>query len=112
VSPDRLKRDLKVRVRAWADELDVSVTSLTVRPMRRKWASCSSAGALSFSTELLTLDSQLVDYIIVHELLHLRTPNHGPLWKSLMRVHLGEYEQLHQRLQRISTHQFLAGATN
>ncbi|HQU72418.1 MAG TPA: M48 family metallopeptidase, partial [Calditrichia bacterium] len=32
------------------------------------------------------------DYVIVHELLHLKVPNHGKLWKSLMRAHLGDYE--------------------
>lgn len=68
--------------------------------MRRKWASCSSAGLLSFSTDLLDLDSELVDYVIVHELLHLHTPNHGRLWKSLMRAYLGDYERLEARLRR------------
>jgi predicted metal-dependent hydrolase len=66
--------------------------------MSRKWASCSTAGALSFSTDVLSLESALVDYVIVHELLHLRVPNHGRLWKSLMRAYLGDYEGLHARL--------------
>jgi predicted metal-dependent hydrolase len=73
-------------------------------------ASCSTAGALSFSTELLDLDSDLIDYVIVHELLHLRAPNHGRLWKSLMRAHLGEYESLHNRL-REHAGSALSGAT-
>jgi predicted metal-dependent hydrolase len=110
VSVERSKHDLKARVRTWADELDVSVASLTVRPMRRKWASCSTSGALSFSTDLLSLEGELVDYVIVHELLHLRAPNHGRLWKSLMRAHLGEYEPLHQRL-REQAGSVLSGAT-
>ena len=37
---------------------------------------------------------------IVHELLHFSVPNHGRLWKSLMRAHLGDHEALHQRLQK------------
>jgi predicted metal-dependent hydrolase len=36
--------------------------------------------------------------VIVHELLHFFVPNHGKLWKSLMRVHLGEYETVRDRL--------------
>jgi predicted metal-dependent hydrolase len=36
----------------------------------------------------------LQDYVIVHELLHLRVPNHGKLWKSLMRGYLGEWEEV------------------
>jgi predicted metal-dependent hydrolase len=37
---------------------------------------------------------RLQDYVIVHELLHLRAPNHGKLWKSAMRGYLGEWEEL------------------
>jgi predicted metal-dependent hydrolase len=38
------------------------------------------------------------DYVIVHELLHFFVPNHGRLWKSLMRAYLGEFEQIEKRL--------------
>ena len=41
---------------------------------------------------------QLQDYVIAHELLHFHAPNHGRLWKSLMRVHLGEHEPLESEL--------------
>ena len=47
---------------------------------------------------VLDLREELQNYVIVHELLHFRAPNHGKLWKSLMRAHLGEYESLEQRL--------------
>ena len=40
------------------------------------------------------------DYVIVHELLHFHAPNHGKLWKSLMRAHLGDYELQDLRLRR------------
>ena len=92
------KSEFKARVLEWAGRLGVQVTSLNVRPMRNKWASCSTAGNLSFNVELLELDRQLGDYVIVHELLHFFVPNHGKLWKSLMRAHLGEYETLEGRL--------------
>ncbi len=57
---------------------------------------------LIFNIELLDLDEDLGDYVIVHELLHLRVPNHGKLWKSLMRVYLGDYEHLEERLKQIA----------
>lgn len=88
----------KARVLAWAAKLDVPAHAIYVRPMRRKWASCSTAGTLSFNDELLAMDTTLGDYVIVHELLHFSVPNHGKLWKALMRAHLGDYEQLEQRL--------------
>lgn len=64
----------------------------------RQGANLGSAGTLSFNDELLGLDRELGDYVIVHELLHFAVPNHGPLWKSLMRAHLGEWESLAARL--------------
>ncbi len=46
------------------------------------------------NAELLSMEHEEVgDYVIVHELLHFFAPNHGKLWKNLMRAHLGEYER-------------------
>ena len=96
----RDKQLFKARVLEWADKLDVRIRSLAVRPMRKKWASCSTAGNLNFNEELLELDRDVADYVIVHELLHFFVPNHGRLWKSLMRAHLGDYERMEQKLRR------------
>jgi predicted metal-dependent hydrolase len=92
------RRAFKERVRQWAEELDVKIIWLGVRPMSNKWASCSTAGHLNFNDELLALDQKLWDYVIVHELLHFFVPNHGKLWKSLMRAHLGDYEKMASQL--------------
>lgn len=98
----RDKDEFKACVLEWADKLGVKANSLAVRPMRRKWASCSTAGTLSFNDELLGMERDLGDYVIVHELLHYSVPNHGKLWKSLMRAHLGDYERLDERLRRLN----------
>lgn len=98
----RDKEEFKTRVLEWAGMLDVRVRSLSVRPMRNKWASCSTNGNLNFNAELLRIDKKLGDYVIVHELLHFSVPNHGMLWKSLMRAHLGNYERQETRLRQIS----------
>jgi len=63
--------------------------------MRRKWASCSSSGIVTFSLDLLTQPARLREYVIVHELLHLKVPNHGKLFKSLLRAYLPDYESIH-----------------
>lgn len=92
------KIEFKNRVRRWADRLDARVTSVVIRPMRRKWASYSRTGRVTFDSLLLELREELQDYVIVHELLHDRVPNHGKLWKSLMRAHLGDYEAREEEL--------------
>lgn len=93
------KEAFKQRVHSWAQKMEVEVAWLGVRPMRSKWASCSTKGHVNFSTELLSKDTTFQDYVIVHELLHLRVPNHGKLWKSLMRAYLGDWEKVKARLE-------------
>jgi predicted metal-dependent hydrolase len=99
-TPD--KAAFKDRVRAWAEKLGARVTSISVRPMTTKWASYSTTGRLTFDASLLELREELQDYVIAHELLHAHVPNHGKLWKSLMRAHLGEYEHLEDELRRVA----------
>lgn len=94
----RDREQFKARVLEWAAKLDVKADAIYIRPMRRKWASCSTAGTLTFNDELLGMKTQLGDYVIVHELLHFSVPNHGKLWKALMRAHLGDYEKIEQSL--------------
>jgi predicted metal-dependent hydrolase len=95
-----VREKLGQRIRDWAARLDVRVRAVTIRKMRRKWASCSTAGRLTFDESLLSKSGDLQDYVIVHELLHVSVPNHGKLWKSLMRAYLGDYEALEARLSR------------
>jgi predicted metal-dependent hydrolase len=54
---------------------------------------------LHFSSDLLSPDPELWEYVIVHELLHFSVPNHGRLWKALMRAHLGDWEKAAKRLE-------------
>ena len=95
---EEAKRRFKRRVREWADRLEVEIQGLAVRPMTAKWASCSTNGHLNFNRELLGFGEEVWDYVIVHELLHFEVPNHGRLWKSLMRAHLGSYEEAERML--------------
>jgi len=80
---------LKAEVRAWAARIGAKPREIHVRKMRRKWGSCSSNGRLTLNTELFREPTRLRDEVIVHELLHLKYPNHGPLFRSLVRAYLG-----------------------
>lgn len=98
-----LKKSFKTRVYQWANKIDVSVRSISIRSMSRKWASCSTTGHLTFDNFLLELPYELQDYVIVHELIHLKIPNHGKFWKCLMVSHLGDYQNLENQLQQLLT---------
>lgn len=99
------KQEFKDRVRQFATGLGVNMRTLTIRPMKNKWASCSTNGVFTFNAELLQLERHIGDYVIVHELLHFHVPNHGKLWKSLMIAYLGDYQETERRLRRIATRQ-------
>lgn len=94
------KAEFKKRVVKFAKQIDIPIKNISVRPMSRKWASCSTTGNLNFNSELLNMPKKLREYVIVHELLHFHIPNHGKLWKSLMRAYLGDYEKLEKRLKK------------
>jgi predicted metal-dependent hydrolase len=80
----------KAEVQAWARRLDVTPREIRLRPMKRKWASCSSRGRLTFDTGLLNQPPEFRREVIVHELLHLKVPNHGKLFKALLKTYLEE----------------------
>ena len=88
------KEGLKARVGEWREKIGVTVREMHVREMRRKWASISSDGwRLTLDSGLLSEKPEFCDYVIVHELLHLRVPNHGKLFKTLMSAYLPRWEQ-------------------
>ena len=81
----------KAEVRRWADQIGVKPKEIHLRSMKRKWASASSAGRLTFDTDLLTEPPEKRAEVIVHELVHLKVGNHGPLFRSLVRAHLSVF---------------------
>lgn len=80
--------EFKECVQAWAERIGVKPSRVQVQTMTRKWASCSPLGAVTFSTELLSRSCTFGEAVIVHELLHLRVRNHGPLFRSLLLSYL------------------------
>jgi hypothetical protein len=75
---------------AWSKRIGVEPREIRLRPLKNKWASCSSNGRLTFNTELLNQPARFRAEAIVHELLHLKVPNHSKLFKQLMKAFLSK----------------------
>jgi len=96
----RDKETFKAAVRDWSARLKVEPSRVRMQKMRNKWASCSTNKWVSFSEDLLEERQDFQEYVIVHELLHLRVPNHGKLFRSLMFLYLPNWEDIANHSER------------
>ena len=80
--------EFKEDVRTWAKEVGVIPKEIHIRNMKRKWGSCSSKGRLTFATSLLNEPVEVRSKAILHELLHLKYPNHGKMFNLMMNTYL------------------------
>ncbi|MBP2298266.1 M48 family metallopeptidase [Azospirillum picis] len=77
------RRELSERARAKAAAIGARVAAVTVRDTRSRWGSCSSTGRLSFSWRLILTPEAVLDYVVGHEVAHLREMNHSPRFWAL-----------------------------
>lgn len=76
--------ELRRRTHAWAMRLRVNPKVVRVQAMRRKWGSCTSRGTITLAADLAYQEPKFQEFVIVHELLHLRYPTHGRLFKAAL----------------------------
>lgn len=75
---------LTSRVRELAHKFGFTVNAVRVRGQRSRWGSCSALGNINVNYRLIVLDTHLVDYLILHELCHLRHMNHSAAFKACL----------------------------
>ena len=93
--------ELRAWLAAWAQRLDVQPGRVQFREMYRKWGSCSSKGNITLNTALCDLSPDLAEYVVLHELVHLRVFNHGKDFKALMSTHMPDWRERERRLDAV-----------
>ena len=88
-------QELRRRTLAWAVKLRANPRQVRIQEMRRKWGSCSSAGTITFASDLADQSARFQDFVIVHELLHLRYPTHGRVFKALLTAYVPGWRKLY-----------------
>jgi predicted metal-dependent hydrolase len=84
IAPEEFKKDVLML----AKEVGVNPREIHIQTMKRKWASCSSRGRLTFDKSLLNKPKDVRFKVILHELLHLKYPNHGKMFNALLDTYL------------------------
>jgi predicted metal-dependent hydrolase len=78
---------LAQRLQGWSSRVGVATDSIDIRDLGYRWGSCSKGGTLNFHWATMQLPPTVIDYVIVHELVHLIEANHTPLfWQHVGRV--------------------------
>jgi len=81
------RAEITARCQPKARELDVTVKGITLRDPHSRWGSCSVRGTLSFSWRLVMSPENVLDYVVAHEVAHLREMNHSArFWKHVDRL--------------------------
>ncbi len=89
---------LTMRLRDLAHRHGFTYNRVFIRAQKTRWGSCSAKNNINLNMRLLLLPGELVDYVLLHELVHTRIKNHGPrFWEELDR-YVGDSRSLRHRL--------------
>lgn len=88
------------RVACYARQVGVSLPALTITNARRRWGSCGVNGRLNFPWRLVMAPLDLVDYVVVHELCHLKRRDHSPAFWQLVGEILPDFRDRRKTLRR------------
>ncbi|HEX7724733.1 MAG TPA: M48 family metallopeptidase [Candidatus Paceibacterota bacterium] len=89
------------RIAHFNQHYQVPIARVAIKNLKSRWGSCSRKGNLNFNYKLTFLPPDLRDYVIVHELCHLKEFNHGPKFWARVAETVPNYKELVVRLRTI-----------
>jgi len=99
---ERARDRFKGLTEKWAKALNVRYNKIYIRNQRTKWGSCSSKGNISFNFRLMMAPPEISKYIVIHELCHLKHPNHGKKFYRELQYHSPNHSAHEQWLEENS----------
>lgn len=90
-------------VKEWAEVMALSPLNIRFRKTKRQWGSCSGKNVLSFNTMIMKLPQDVIQYIIIHELAHIRHKHHQKAFWQEVEAYLPDYKMQVQELKNYTT---------
>lgn len=84
---------LNDRVQYYSKVMNLHPTGVKITSAKTRWGSCSPKNSLCFSYRLMLLPPDAIDYVVVHELAHIREKNHGPNFYREIAKYLPNYQK-------------------
>ncbi|MGL5683852.1 MAG: M48 family metallopeptidase [Marinifilaceae bacterium] len=97
------KRYLTPRIVEWSAKLALPFARLSFRNNISNWGSCSHQNDISLNVKLMKLPDALIDYVIIHELCHVKEKNHSASFWALVEKHCPNYAKLRAELKKHHT---------
>lgn len=85
----------------WCRNRRLPVPKLRLRRMAKRWGSAQKDGTIALNPELIHAPSACIDYVITHEICHLKHPDHGPKFRALLQQLCPDWQRLKERLERV-----------
>lgn len=96
---EALRALIDERLPVWEEITGLHPSDFSLRDMHTRWGSCNTqTGKLWFSLSLSEKPAEQIDYVILHELCHLRVPNHSAAFKSLLDTYMPDWRERKKRL--------------
>ena len=89
----------EVKPKFQQDEL--SIGNLQIQRMKKRWGSCTPNGKITLNPELIKAPAKCIEYVIIHELCHIKVPNHSKAFYNLLEEKIPNWEKWKMRLEKI-----------
>lgn len=100
---EEAKQYIPPAVERWAKIMNLTPNKISFRKTKRQWGSCSGQNNISFNTMVMKLPHDVIQYIIVHELVHIKHKHHQKSFWSEVAKYMPEYKQYILELKKYST---------
>lgn len=94
----KAKQLITERLELFSDKIGVKINTVRFKNQKTRWGSCSQKGNLNFNWKLVMAPMVIIDYVIVHELCHIKQMNHSPKFWLLVGTQVSDYQKMRKWL--------------